>query len=352
MVSWTARTKNNGAIAPGVTVYLYQCLESANIVDSMAEDSTIVRALQCGGTGQLPVNGALLQCVTDSGLNAGLTSCNRCPGGWAQVPPAYRRGRMFEEIASGVLVRQSAFCQSNTILVRDAGSALLVDPGTDGDDLIGLADDLDARGVVVTLGFSTHPHWDHLLWHERFGDVARYGTAKCVSMARERLEPNQEMASRLAPGAPLLTLDRLVAVPPGSTQIPWPSRSIRILKHDGHAPGHAGLLIEDVRVLIAGDMLSDVEIPLFDPRGADPPGDYSVALDLLASASADMVIPGHGSVANGAEVGSRIEADRRYLRALLAGDDPADPRLASDAIYGPDWLPESHQRNVELAGRA
>jgi hypothetical protein len=108
-------------------------------------------------------------------------------------------------------------------------------------------------------------------------------------------------------------------------------------------------LIEDVSVLIAGDMLSDVEIPLFDPRGADPPGDYSIALDLLDSASADMVIPGHGSVAHGAEVGSRIDADRRYVRALLAGDDPADPRVGSDATYGADWLPECHQRNVELA---
>jgi glyoxylase-like metal-dependent hydrolase (beta-lactamase superfamily II) len=256
---------------------------------------------------------------------------------------------MFEEIASGVFVRQSAFCQSNAILVRDAGSALLVDPGTDGDDLSGLADDLEALGVVATLGFSTHPHWDHLLWHERFGDVARYGTAKCVAVARERLEPNQEMASRLAPGAPLLTLERVGALPPGSTHIPLRSRSIRILEHDGHAPGHAGLLIEDVSVLIAGDMLSDVEIPLFDPRGADPPGDYSIALDLLDSASADMVIPGHGSVAHGAEVGSRIDADRRYVRALLAGDDPADPRVGSDATYGADWLPECHQRNVELA---
>lgn len=258
---------------------------------------------------------------------------------------------MFDEIASGVFVRQSAFCQSNAILVRDATHALLVDPGTDGDDLNGLADDLEALGVVVTVGFATHPHWDHLLWHERFGDVARHGTAKCVAAARERLEPNQEMASRLAPGAPPLTLDRVSALPAGSTHVPLQNRSIRILEHDAHAPGHAALLIEDVRVLIAGDMLSDVEFPLFDPRGADPPGDYAGALDLLASASAAVVIPGHGSVAYGAEVSSRIDADRRYVRALLAGADPADPRLASDATYGPDWLPEVHQRNVRLASR-
>ena len=88
---------------------------------------------------------------------------------------------------------------------------------------------------MVTVGFATHPHWDHLLWHERFGDVARYGTAKCVAVARERLEPNQEMASQLAPGAPPLSLDKVSALPPGSTHLPLQSRSIRILEHDAHA---------------------------------------------------------------------------------------------------------------------
>jgi hypothetical protein len=28
----------------------------------------------------------------------------------------------------------------------------------------------------VVAGFSTHPHWDHLLWHPRLGDVPRYAT--------------------------------------------------------------------------------------------------------------------------------------------------------------------------------
>jgi hydroxyacylglutathione hydrolase len=104
-------------------------------------------------------------------------------------------------------------------------------------------------------------------------------------------------------------------------------------------------------VLIAGDMLSDVEIPLFDPRGTDPCGDYVIGLDLLASASADVVIPGHGSVGYGSDVGERIEADRTYLRALLSGADPADQRLGSGATYGTDWLPQAHQSNVELANK-
>jgi glyoxylase-like metal-dependent hydrolase (beta-lactamase superfamily II) len=258
---------------------------------------------------------------------------------------------MLMEIARGVHVRQSAFSQSNAVVIRGSSGALLVDPGISGDELDELGDDLDSMGIVVTMGFSTHPHWDHLLWHERFGDVARYGTAKCVATARERIAGNREKASRLAPGAPLDTLDAVTALPPGAAELPWRGRTIRILEHDAHAPGHAALFVEDVRVLIAGDMLSDVEIPLFDARGSDPCGDYVVALDLLASVPADVVIPGHGSVGFGTDVGSRIEADRAYVRALLAGIDAADSRVGSDATYGLDWLPEAHQDNVELASQ-
>jgi hypothetical protein len=41
----------------------------------------------------------------------------------------------------------------------------------------------------VVAGYSTHPRWDHLLWHARFGDAPRYATpagANAAGEARER----------------------------------------------------------------------------------------------------------------------------------------------------------------------
>ena len=60
--------------------------------------------------------------------------------------------------------------------MRGEGGLILVDPGIDGSELNQLADDLDRLGLPVVAGFSTHPHWDHLLWHPRFGAVPRYAT--------------------------------------------------------------------------------------------------------------------------------------------------------------------------------
>ena len=110
---------------------------------------------------------------------------------------------MLNQVADGVWVRQSAWVWSNAIVVRADDGLILVDPGIDGSDLNQLADDLGRLGMPVVAGFSTHPHWDHLLWHHRFGDVPRFATpagADAASQARERA---QAMAAESASGIPL-----------------------------------------------------------------------------------------------------------------------------------------------------
>ena len=87
---------------------------------------------------------------------------------------------MLHEVGDGVWVRQSEWVWSNAIVVRGDTGLVLVDPGIDGSELNQLADDVARLGLPVVAGFSTHPHWDHLLWHPRFGDVPRYATSGCA----------------------------------------------------------------------------------------------------------------------------------------------------------------------------
>jgi glyoxylase-like metal-dependent hydrolase (beta-lactamase superfamily II) len=260
---------------------------------------------------------------------------------------------MLTEVADGVRVRQSSYCLSNAVVVSAESAVLLVDPGVDGDDLVELADELDTLDFVTTAGFSTHPHWDHLLWHGRFNDVPRYGTRECAAAARAGLGEIREMAARFASGVPLDLVGAIAALPAGSADIPTYGRSVRVIQHEAHAPGHAALLIEDARVLVAGDMLSDVEIPLLDPNAPnDQCREYLAALDLLEAvceSGVTTVIPGHGNVAQGAEIRARVESDRAYVHALQRGEDPSDPRVGPDATYGKDWLPEAHATNLRVA---
>src|SRR5215468_591181 len=231
---------------------------------------------------------------------------------------------MLTEVASGVWVRQSELFQSNAVVVRGEHGVLLVDPGIDGDDLAELADDIAGLGETVAAGFSTHPHWDHVLWHARFGGVPRYGTAQGAKVARERIDDARDKAARFA-GVPLDLVGALTPLPAATQYLSWSGLAVRIIEHRAHAPGHAALLIEHGGVLVAGDMLSDVEIPLLDLSSADPLGDYLTALDLFGDLAGGLavVVPGHGALGHGAGIRRRIDADRAYVRALGDARDPA-----------------------------
>jgi glyoxylase-like metal-dependent hydrolase (beta-lactamase superfamily II) len=90
-------------------------------------------------------------------------------------------------------------------------------------------------------------------------------------------------------------------------------------------------------------MLSDILIPLLDSSQDDQVGAYETALERLDEAAnhVDVVVPGHGSVAEGPEVAARLAADRAYIDALRRGVGPADARLDVD------WMAGIHQSNLE-----
>jgi len=214
-------------------------------------------------------------------------------------------------------------------------------------------------------GFSTHPHWDHLLWHATLGEAPRYGTARCAASVRDLLS-NADWEARVAEGLPpefaeevqMDLLGLIAGLPAETAQIPWDGPKVRIIEHQAHAPGHAALLIEGRGVLVAGDMLSDVLIPMLDLNGAaDPIEDYLTALRLLEGVArdVDVVVPGHGSVGGADQMHARIDQDRAYVHALRNGHVPSDPRVGSSAKPGWEWVSDVHtwqlQRLAETSER-
>jgi glyoxylase-like metal-dependent hydrolase (beta-lactamase superfamily II) len=269
---------------------------------------------------------------------------------------------VLRQVAEGVLIHESEFMKSNAVVVQGQAGVLLIDPGILGNEMVALANDLHELGQPVVAGFSTHPHWDHLLWHARLGSAPRYGTARCAAAIQARLsDPHwKDFIPTLIPPdiveqVPLDLLGLITGLPAEATQIPWDGPRVRIIEHNAHAPGHAALLIEERGVLVAGDILSDVLIPMLNLNGtADPIEDYLAALRLLegVAGDVDVVIPGHGSIGEADQVPARIAQDRAYVHALRDADVLSDPRLGPSA-YGKDFLPGVHERQLQyLAQRS
>jgi glyoxylase-like metal-dependent hydrolase (beta-lactamase superfamily II) len=252
------------------------------------------------------------------------------------------------EVAAGVFVATAvAYTTTTTIVAGPDGGCLLIDPAVSAVDLAALAGWLAARGLRPVAGWSTHPHWDHLLWSTALGDVPRYATPRAVDTAANERDAMASELDQTAPGHDHALFAAVSPLPGG--EIPWPGPRAMVFAHDGHAPGHGALYLPDTGVLIAGDMCSDIEIPLPDMAGADPFGDYRRGVGMLASvAGVRMIIPGHGHVGDRAEFRRRVAADFCYLDAVESGRDPEDPRLA-DASPAADWLRAEYRRHRELA---
>jgi glyoxylase-like metal-dependent hydrolase (beta-lactamase superfamily II) len=247
---------------------------------------------------------------------------------------------MLKQVIDGVWIHQSEFLQTNAVVVQGKAGVLLIDPGITSDEMADLASDIHELGHPVVAGFSTHPHWDHLLWHAGFGEVPRYGTARGAEEIRDFFS-NPDWRTQAAPMLPAniagqIPLDdlfgQITGLPAGTTQIPWDGPEIQIIENQGHAFGHAALFIKERGVLVAGDLVSDILIPFVELDSADPTKDHLAALQLLEDIVGDvkLFIPGHGSVGDSSELRARIERDRAYVQALRDDSDSGDPRLETE----------------------
>lgn len=268
---------------------------------------------------------------------------------------------MLHQVADGVLVHQSELLLNNTVVVRGRHGVLVVDAGITDAELRCLADDLRALDLPVVAGFSTHPDWDHVLWHAGLGQVPRYGTARCAATTRDlrsdagwRVRAAEGLPPEIADEVPLDLFGLLSALPGDGALVPWDGPTVRVIEHPAHSPGHAALLVEEAGVLAAGDMLSDVLIPMLDDPGTaqDPIEDYLVGLRRLERVATDaaVLVPGHGSVAGTDEVRARIDQDRAYVEALRDGSAVDDPRIGPSARPGWEWVTDIHEGQLRSLG--
>jgi hydroxyacylglutathione hydrolase len=255
-------------------------------------------------------------------------------------------GWAVQEVARGVWVATArTYTTTTTIVAGAGGGCLLVDPAVSVADLAALAGWLAARGLRPAAGWSTHPHWDHLLWSAALGGAPRYATPRAVAVAAREEAGLTEGVTDGAPGHDLTLFARVTAL--AGREIDWPGPRAVVLAHDAHAPGHGAVFLPDTGVLIAGDMCSDIEIPLPDLDAAEPFCDYRHGLALLAGTDAvEVLVPGHGHVGDGAEFRRRVAADLAYLDAVAAGTDIPDERLTEE------WLRTEHERALALARAA
>jgi hydroxyacylglutathione hydrolase len=252
--------------------------------------------------------------------------------------------RELTEVAPGVLVTTAVlYTTTSTVLVGARGSCLVVDPAVTAAEVTGLSAELTDRSLRPVAGWATHAHWDHVLWCAGLGDVPRYATSRAVGLAQRNREGLIAGVNAAAPGHDLDLVGRLTALE--GSRIPWDGPAAMVVEHDAHEVGHGAIFLPDTGTLLAGDMLSDLEIPLLSEGDPDPVGRYRAGLELLAALDVvRLLVPGHGHVGDSIDFRRRLDADLRYLDDLERGAASA----AEDERIGSGWLRAEHDRQFAM----
>jgi glyoxylase-like metal-dependent hydrolase (beta-lactamase superfamily II) len=236
-----------------------------------------------------------------------------------------------------VLVVTSAVLQLNCVIVRgeveedqvpQGAGATLAGGETFVIDSPALPDELDALPALLEQAefpapsglLATHGDWDHLLGPLAFPEVA----LGCAESTAERLGASPGEAQRALRGFDEelmierprpLTLGSLQALPvPGRCEIG--DRELELYPTNGHTLDGMAIWMEWAGVLVVGDYLSSIELPLLN--AGDAVEAYLATLERLRplAQQAAHVVPGHGPVVDRARALAILEEDVRYLHHL------------------------------------
>jgi hydroxyacylglutathione hydrolase len=201
--------------------------------------------------------------------------------------------------------------QENCFLVRRDGadSAVIVDPGEEGDRLLRAIDELGVNLEAILL---THTHFDHV------GAVAPVARATGAPVYCPKLEVGvlaDIMAFVPWPGfGPFESYDADETVE-GGERLQLAGFDIDVIFTPGHSPGHVTYAIEDERALFSGDVLFQGSVGRTDLPGGDHATLMASIAGLLERYGDEMAVhPGH----MGLTTLGRERATNPFLQDLLA----------------------------------
>jgi glyoxylase-like metal-dependent hydrolase (beta-lactamase superfamily II) len=190
--------------------------------------------------------------------------------------------------------------------------------------------------LPVTVVVNTHGHYDHCFGNRPFRPATIWGHVRCVAML-ERTGEQQRAELRADAPALAAELDEVVVDPPdrtleSSATIDLGDRAVE-LRHlgRGHTDNDIVVRLPDDGVLFAGDLLENGAPPYF---GDGYPIDWPATVEALVAIAPDVIVPGHGDVADGPFATAQL-ADLRAVADLARKVHAGAVDLEAAVRHGP-----------------
>ena len=246
----------------------------------------------------------------------------------------------FNEVADRVWVARDEWCDVNVSVIEGTNGLLVVDTGPSATAALALVAELRTLSSLPVVGIvNTSPRSEHVSGNATFraelGDVP--------------VTAHEYAAAQTAHDAATRTFSSVLAIDLGdrAVELIHPGR--------GHTGGDVVVRLEDVDVLLAGDLLAESGHPVF---GEDCyPMDWPSSLDLVLSltGAGTVIVPGHGAPVDrdfATEQRSAIGVVAETVRDLAGRGVPLSQALgAAEWPYPAESLAHAVSRGYEQLPR-
>ena len=228
-------------------------------------------------------------------------------------------------VTGDAIVVTSLLWQTTATALRAGDEAMLIDSPYFPEELELLPAVLGQAGFSVNALLATHGDFDHVLGRLAFPELS-LGVAESTTLRMQRSPGEAQRDLRDHDHEFYVVRPRPLAL--GGTQsLPVPGRlglgeeELELYPSEGHVSDGMAVFAPWLGVLVCGDYLSAVEIPMLGPGGTV--ADYRATLARLAPAveRAETVVAGHGPPSSREEALRLLDEDSGYLDLLERGEE-------------------------------
>lgn len=206
----------------------------------------------------------------------------------------------------------------------------------------------------------THGDFDHIIGYQAFPDAKVIGSAGLQhhSQKEQQLQmirefDNQHYIIRNYPITfPLLD----IVIHEDGQQLLLGETTLTFYLAPGHTEDGLMTVVEPLGIMIAGDYLSDFELPFIDHSAEAYRQTLEKVGHMYHSHSISLLVPGHGqATSNHSEMKRRLDLASDYLNrlgtAVLAGDELALHTLYKEHAFPSTFIEHCHQQNIKIISR-
>lgn len=265
---------------------------------------------------------------------------------------------MIQYQSEHVTVFQSALYQTTCTVVETKNFVLVVDPNWLPQEIEEIQRHVASiQGEKELYLLFTHGDFDHVMGYLAFPD------AKVIGSKGLQEHPDKEKKVNMIqqffndyyiqPTYPIAFPNVDIVISEDGQKLEIGESTLTFYQAQGHT--HDGLftVIEPLGIWIAGDYLSDFELPFIYHSAKAYNQTLKKAEHILVNHHVSVLVPGHGQTTNShQEIQSRIQASQDYLERLITGVTKEDAEeltvLEKELPFPSNFTKQCHQDNIAI----